>query len=413
MADVLAIPHINPYLSHLHRFLIAYLAIPILTLSIRSMDWPLLNTWFAAFRIRRLQAAVYPFLLGYLRILNFAGSHGGGRRGGGGGHGDSKTRARDRVARYMMEYEPGVGEVKKRVHDEEDVRWGRSGRDKAEEEEEGDGDVWDFEDVGYPQVAERVRGLKAMMAKADPKPNGLLDSLAAYGFARLSGLVLIWFAVPNNKKHNLSKIKGTDRAHPYSRKAQQARRVMHREERIEKAKSARDKERTRQIDRILYFKFAVSEDLTVATMDDVHEVVKMYIERNDDEITTLKSQLRKGRPKPPKLEMLEQIKANDQRDYENGTFELPDIIDTKNLRTLRSWEGDHNAVQQIKMMKIRDPSAAANTTTTKPPTSTKKSKTSSSGVKPMDEDEGQEQSETCVDMDDMVTNTMPYGMETA
>ncbi|KAJ1678131.1 hypothetical protein EV182_004711, partial [Spiromyces aspiralis] len=44
---------------------------------------------------------------------------------------------------------------------------------------------------------------------------------------------------PNNKRKNLSKIKGKDKAHPYSRKATQMRRAINRQARLETEKSKR------------------------------------------------------------------------------------------------------------------------------------------------------------------------------
>ncbi|KAJ2586272.1 hypothetical protein EV177_009795, partial [Coemansia sp. RSA 1804] len=44
---------------------------------------------------------------------------------------------------------------------------------------------------------------------------------------------------PNNKRKRVSKIKGKEKAHPYSRKAKQISRAMHKETQISRAKTDR------------------------------------------------------------------------------------------------------------------------------------------------------------------------------
>ncbi|KAJ3047275.1 hypothetical protein HK097_011694 [Rhizophlyctis rosea] len=161
--------------------------------------------------------------------------------------------------------------------------------------------------------------------------------------------------MPNNKIHNIKKIKDLDKAHPYSRKATQARRALNRGEAIEKKASARNVERTRRVERTLWFKFAVPEDCTVAGVDMVHDIIRQYIGRNDDEIEKLRSTLRKNRPRPARLDLLETLRAKDLQEYATSGIELPILTDAKNLERLKTWEGDYNNMDTIKVVRVRDP----------------------------------------------------------
>jgi translation machinery-associated protein 16 len=74
----------------------------------------------------------------------------------------------------------------------------------------------------------------------------------------------------------------------------------------------------RAVDRMVWFKYALSDELSSASMDQLHELVQLYIERNDEEISSLKDSLRPGRPKPNKLIMLELLRSKDAKEYEVG-----------------------------------------------------------------------------------------------
>ncbi|KAI8916743.1 hypothetical protein PhCBS80983_g04437 [Powellomyces hirtus] len=158
--------------------------------------------------------------------------------------------------------------------------------------------------------------------------------------------------MPNNKKHKLSKIKDGDKAHPYSRKATQMRRAINRDEKMGKQKSASEIKRTRLVDRMLWFKFVIENDMQTATIEQVHDIIQMYIGRHDAEILTIEQSLRKGRPPPGRLELLRILRAKDMQEYNNG-IEIPQLTDAKNVTRLKEWEGDYNAMASIKSVIIR------------------------------------------------------------
>jgi translation machinery-associated protein 16 len=60
------------------------------------------------------------------------------------------------------------------------------------------------------------------------------------------------------------------------------------------------------------------DDQLTASVDLMHDMIQMYVDRNDEEIEKLKSQVRPGRPKPNKLLNLEMLKGTDQHEYNTG-----------------------------------------------------------------------------------------------
>ncbi|KAJ3159168.1 hypothetical protein HDU86_002070 [Geranomyces michiganensis] len=167
--------------------------------------------------------------------------------------------------------------------------------------------------------------------------------------------------MPNNKKKKISKIDNAATAHPYSRKATQLRRALNRDDKLHSQKKAGDVKKTRVVDRMLWFKYALDDNLVAATLEHAHEIVRMYIGRHDAEIDELVARLRKGRPPPGRLELLRNLRAKDQQEYNNG-IEVPNLTDPKNVVTLKAWEGDYNGLSHIKSIVLRaDAAAAANT----------------------------------------------------
>ncbi|KAJ3075394.1 hypothetical protein HDU98_008223 [Podochytrium sp. JEL0797] len=167
--------------------------------------------------------------------------------------------------------------------------------------------------------------------------------------------------MPNNKKHKVSKIKGAESAHPYSRKAGQMRRAYAREEKVEKLKTNKDADRTREVDRLVWFKYAMPDDVDVATPEMVHDLIDQYIHRYSDEIEELKSQIRPNRLKPAKIAMYELLMGKDKHEYDTG-MKMPNLTDAANVVRLRRWEGDYNGISAVKMVSVvasKKPVAAA------------------------------------------------------
>ncbi|KAI9012303.1 hypothetical protein DFJ74DRAFT_683242 [Hyaloraphidium curvatum] len=158
--------------------------------------------------------------------------------------------------------------------------------------------------------------------------------------------------MPNNAIKNPKNVKNPEQAHPYSRKATQLARATLRTEKIAKQAAMASKQRSKAAERLVWFKFALPDEVAVASRGDLHELIAMYIARNDDQIEALTKQLRKGRPKPSKLANLEALRQSELDEYNVGV-EVPDFTDVKNLAFVRTWEGDPNQINRIKMVRIR------------------------------------------------------------
>ncbi|CDH57117.1 ring finger domain-containing protein [Lichtheimia corymbifera JMRC:FSU:9682] len=154
--------------------------------------------------------------------------------------------------------------------------------------------------------------------------------------------------MPGNKKHTLKNIKNRDAVHPYSRKAQQLQRVILRKNKLTQKKGDRTATNSR-VERWLWFRYALDESIQCATKQQIHDLIEMYIERNDEQLQTLEAERQKlmHKRKDPKYDLLVANKELDLNEYKSG-IELPDFNDGKNLKRLRDWDGDVNSMPLIK-----------------------------------------------------------------
>jgi len=86
----------------------------------------------------------------------------------------------------------------------------------------------------------------------------------------------------------------------------------------------------------------------------------MYIARNDEEVSDLNSS---RKAKSSRHFYLESLKLKERREYMEG-FEIPDLMNPKNVKILRQWNGDINSISRIKIIRIEDPNNINNLKTT-------------------------------------------------
>ncbi|KAJ2957423.1 hypothetical protein NQZ79_g6844 [Umbelopsis isabellina] len=154
--------------------------------------------------------------------------------------------------------------------------------------------------------------------------------------------------------------------HPSSRKAFQLTRVVMRNDRLEQRARSKETVGNPKIDRYLWFKFALDDTLPCATTEELHSLIQMYLCRHDEELENLQA-LRKGsRPKTSRQDILEALIKKEKDEYEKGfvadatilcALELPDLQNPKNVKILRSWDGDKNSMARIKTKTVVDPDA--------------------------------------------------------
>lgn len=153
----------------------------------------------------------------------------------------------------------------------------------------------------------------------------------------------------NNKKKALKNIKGLDKAHPYSRKANQMKRVLVLEQHAAQKDKERAEPKKRLVDKLLWFK---DNNDKVATTEEMHDLIQNYIDRNIVEINELKKSWRPNRPKPAKLAALELIRTGELEQYKVG-FEIPDLREKKVFDILQNFDGDHHQVSRISLIRLK------------------------------------------------------------
>ncbi|CAG8496599.1 12046_t:CDS:2 [Funneliformis mosseae] len=170
--------------------------------------------------------------------------------------------------------------------------------------------------------------------------------------------------MPNNKRHTFKQIKNKNSIiHPSSRKAAQLQRITLRKDRLERDKARRISEAQPIVERLLWFRYALDDALPCATKAEVYDLIEMYIARNDDDISNLDSPKYVHKTKSSKQFLLDALKLKEKREYMEG-FEIPNLMDPKNVKILRQWDGDTNSMSRIKTIRIEDPNNINNLKTT-------------------------------------------------
>ncbi|SPO23558.1 uncharacterized protein UTRI_02237 [Ustilago trichophora] len=141
--------------------------------------------------------------------------------------------------------------------------------------------------------------------------------------------------------------------HPHSRRATQLARVAHRKDKLNQAKSVRNRSSNAKVDRLSTLILMLPDDIdALPDLASVHSfVAENFLTRHEDELQELKSERRPGRP-PHKRELeLNEIIAKEQQEYSEG-FEIPDLTSVTNVKLLRDWQGDPQALPLFRMVRI-------------------------------------------------------------
>lgn len=153
------------------------------------------------------------------------------------------------------------------------------------------------------------------------------------------------------QKH-LQKRKGkTPALHENSRDSKRLRRAAGRDDKLGKLSSAKARQSQPYLDRVSFFQQVAQEHPDVFSLDEVHVIIQNYIKRDQEEIDTLQSERRPGRPATTRQDLLTQIQDTDQKEYASG-FWVPDMMDELNLKTLREFSGDWGAMNQLKYSRV-------------------------------------------------------------
>jgi translation machinery-associated protein 16 len=83
----------------------------------------------------------------------------------------------------------------------------------------------------------------------------------------------------------------------------------------------------------------------------LHTDLISYIQRDDDELATLKAQRRKGRPPSTDEERLTQMIDSEQREFRGG-FWVPDLRDGDGRLKLEKWSGDWAGMNSLRFVRV-------------------------------------------------------------
>ncbi|KAJ2049516.1 translation machinery-associated protein 16 [Coemansia sp. S16] len=164
---------------------------------------------------------------------------------------------------------------------------------------------------------------------------------------------------PNNKRKRVSKIKDKEKAHPYSRKARQINRAMHKETSIAKAKSERINAALGRGQKIVWFRDNMDkgeEEVEAKlkkkmwTMVELRQLVDVYLERNDEEIETILAKKEEGKNLLQKESLFLQLVDSEVKEAKLAGVEVPDLTNGAVVKALRAWDGDLNSITTIKLV---------------------------------------------------------------
>lgn len=139
--------------------------------------------------------------------------------------------------------------------------------------------------------------------------------------------------------------------HENSRDAKRIRNASARDERVANMHSTRQKQNRTFLDRIAFFQDRLPETLHPLSVDEIKSHIEEYISRYDEELATLKSERRPGRPASTRQALLEQAVEKERQEFESG-FWLPDCQDESTLMKLDGWKGQWLELGVMRFVRI-------------------------------------------------------------
>ncbi|KAJ2747785.1 translation machinery-associated protein 16 [Coemansia sp. BCRC 34301] len=170
--------------------------------------------------------------------------------------------------------------------------------------------------------------------------------------------------MPNNKRKRVSKIKDKEKAHPYSRKARQINRAMHKETNIAKAKSERINAALGRGQKVVWFRDNMDKSDShddeeesdekpkkkMWTMLELRQLVDVYLARNDEDVEAILAKKSEGKNLPQKESLFLQLVESENKEAKLAGVEVPDLTNGAVVKVLRAWDGDLNSITTIKLV---------------------------------------------------------------
>eukprot|EP00063_Salmo_salar_P062601 XP_014037436.1 PREDICTED: translation machinery-associated protein 16 [Salmo salar] len=144
--------------------------------------------------------------------------------------------------------------------------------------------------------------------------------------------------------------------HPYSRKAAY---LASQEIRLGKKERQKSEKATRLNsigDKLQWFQSQLDSEKTEFTKQDACRIIERYLQRFDGELDQIELvngiKGRQGRLHGSRENVIKQTVERETALYHGNGFEIPDIINSKHLKTFREWSGDLKKLPNIKMRKF-------------------------------------------------------------
>nr|XP_019956830.1 PREDICTED: translation machinery-associated protein 16 [Paralichthys olivaceus] len=118
-------------------------------------------------------------------------------------------------------------------------------------------------------------------------------------------------------------------------------------------------------EKLLWFQEQLDPAKTTYTRRDACDVIERYLQRFDSELEQIELMNgikgRQGRLHGAREAVIKQTIERERAQYEGVGFEIPDIINTKHLKTFREWTGDLKKLPNIKLRNVSSKGLDANT----------------------------------------------------
>ncbi|MCJ1326366.1 hypothetical protein MMC10_003030 [Thelotrema lepadinum] len=156
----------------------------------------------------------------------------------------------------------------------------------------------------------------------------------------------------NKVVKKVTKKKGnTNALHENSRDAKKLRKAASREDRLSRLAAVRVKLNQPYLQRVGFFRDIAQSSSGTFDIEESQRLVLSYIHRDNDELDSLKSERRPGRPPSNREDLLKQRIAAEQGEYSSG-FWIPDLSDESNLEKLRVWNEEWSSLGQISFVRV-------------------------------------------------------------
>ncbi|XP_023655125.2 translation machinery-associated protein 16 [Paramormyrops kingsleyae] len=144
--------------------------------------------------------------------------------------------------------------------------------------------------------------------------------------------------------------------HPYSRKAGYLAREANKQEKKERQKNEKALRLNAIGEKLAWFQNQLDPAKEEYTKQDACEMIERYLHRFDAELEQIELansiKGRQGRLHVSRENVIKQTIERERVLYEGNGFEIPDIINSKHLKTFREWSGDLKKLPNIKMRKV-------------------------------------------------------------